>query len=262
MASTKAMASVTVWARAASLAGWGLGREALLALEAVGRYTVYTPGSAAGEPVNILSSFQQPPIAWEENRELLREKIASTVTALLGLIGLKDIDPLRSREHILLSHLVEDAWRAGKDMDLGALILAIQSPPMRQLGVFDLDTFFPPKDRFELAMALNAILAAPSFGAWLKGDPFDVDGFLRGPGGKLRHAIFYIAHLSDAEKTFFIALLLQQVRAWLRVQPGSSALRALLYIDEMFGYLPPYPHNPPTKTPLPTATTSGVSVPA
>ncbi len=231
------------------LAQWGIDGARLRRLKEAAEFTIFTPGSETGRAVNVLDALRRPAGDWDGDAEMLRDRVQGMVSALLGLIGI-EADPLRSREHILLSHLIEDAWRAGKDMNLGALILAIQDPPMRQLGVFDLDTFFPPKERFELAMALNAILAAPSFGAWLKGEPFDVDGFLRGSSGKPRHAIFYIAHLSDAEKTFFIALLLQQVRAWLRVQPGSGVLRALLYIDEMFGYLPPYPHNPPTKTPL------------
>ncbi|MBI5880290.1 MAG: DUF87 domain-containing protein [Chloroflexi bacterium] len=231
------------------LAQWGIDGERMRRLREKTEFTIYTPGSEAGRAVNVLDALRRPSGNPDDDAEALRDKVQGIVSALLGLIGI-EADPLRSREHILLSHLVENAWRAGKDMDLGALILAIQDPPVRKLGVFDLDTFFPAKDRFELAMALNAILAAPSFAPWLAGDPFDVDAFLRAPDGKPRHAIFYVAHLSDAERAFFIALLLQQVRAWMRVQPGSTALRALLYIDEMFGVLPPYPHNPPTKTPL------------
>ncbi|TMC58713.1 MAG: ATP-binding protein [Chloroflexi bacterium] len=235
------------------LAQWGIDGARIQRLRDAADYTIFTPGSEAGQPVNILDALRVPRPAGEPDAQVdaenQTEKIQGIVSAILGLIGIQ-ADPLRSREHILLSHLIEHAWRAGKDMDVAQLILGIQDPPMRKLGVFDLDTFFPPKDRFELAMALNAILAAPSFESWLKGEPFDVGSFLRAADGKARHSIFYIAHLSDAERAFFVALLLQQVRSWLRAQPGTSNLRAVLYFDELFGYLPPYPSNPPTKTPL------------
>src|SRR5512135_2657600 len=185
------------------LSGWGLGREALLALEAAGRYTIYTPGSAAGEPVNILSSFQPPPIPWEENRELLREKIASTVTALLGLIGLNNIDPLRSREHILLSNIIESAWSQSNPLDLTELILQVQNPPFTRLGAFPLDDFFPSRERFDLAVLLNNFLAAPSFETWQEGQTLDVDAMLFGDGREPRQCIFYLAHLDDNERMFF-----------------------------------------------------------
>jgi uncharacterized protein DUF87 len=246
----------------AGLAQWGIDGARIQKLRDSADFTIFTPGSEAGVPINILDALRVPSASWDDDAENLREKIQGIVSAVLGLIGV-EADPLRSREHILLSHLIEHAWRAGKDMDVAQLILGIQDPPMRKLGVFDLDTFFPPKDRFELAMALNAILAAPSFEPWLKGEPFDVASFLSslnppspstplptGAKGKPRHAIFYIAHLSDAERLFFVSLLLEQVRSWMRVQSGTNNLRALLYFDEMFGYLPPYPHNPSTKTPL------------
>jgi hypothetical protein len=236
----------------AGLAEWGIGGARIQRLRDSAEFTIYTPGSEAGVPVNILDALRVPPGGWESDPEDLREKIQGIVSAVLGLSGL-ETDPLRSREHILLSHLVEQAWRAGRDMDIEQLILGIQNPAMRKLGVFDLDTFFPPKDRFELAMALNSILAAPSFETWLKGVPFDIASFLWSSTGgsvKPRHSIFYIAHLSDAERMFFVSLLLQQVRSWMRAQPGTNNLRALLFFDELFGYLPPYPHNPSTKTPL------------
>ncbi len=233
----------------AGLAQWGIDGARIQKMRDSADFTIFTPGSEAGQPINILDALRVPSAGWDADAENLHEKIQGIVSALLGLIGVQ-ADPLRSREHILLSHLIENAWRANKDMDVTQLILGIQDPPMRKLGVFDLDTFFPPKDRFELAMALNAILAAPSFEPWLKGEPFDVQNFFKAQNGKPRHSIFYIAHLSDAERIFFVSLLLQQVRSWLRAQPGTSNLRVLLYFDELFGYLPPYPSNPPTKTPL------------
>ncbi len=228
------------------LAGCGLGRDALLALQSAGRYTIYTPGSAAGEPVNILSSFQPPPIPWQENRELLREKIASTVTAVLGLIGLDNIDPLRSREHILLANIIEEAWSNTRPLDLTELIMQVQNPPFERLGAFPLDHFYPQKERSDLAMLLNNFLAAPSFETWQEGQSLDIQAMLTGSDGRPRQCIFYLAHLDDNERMFFTTLLFAAVEAWMRTQRGTSGLRAILYFDEISGYLPPV-NNPPSK---------------
>lgn len=229
------------------LSDWGIGPERLRALKEAAQFAIFTPGSDAGLPVSILASLKAPPVAWESNRELLREKISGTVTALLGLVGFKDIDPVRSREHILLSNIFEFAWSKGKDLDLGELILQTQSPPFAKLGVFDVNTFFPEKDRFELAMTLNNILASPAFQAWIEGQPLDIPGLLRTPEGRPRHSIFYIAHLNDAERMFFVTLLFSAVEAWMRTQAGTTTLRSIVYFDEIFGYLPPL-GNPPSKT--------------
>ena len=211
-------------------------------------FRIYTPGSDAGIPVSILQSFAAPPLNWDDNAELLRERIQGTVSALLGLVGV-EADPIRSREHILLSNLFEHYWRAGEDLDLPKIIMSIQNPPIRQLGVFDIDTMFPEKDRFELSMMLNNIIAAPSFQSWLQGDALDISGFLYTDKGKPRHSIFYIAHLSDAERMFFVTMLLNQLVTWMRTQPGTTSLRALLYMDEVFGFFPPVAE-PPSKKPL------------
>ena len=228
------------------LADWGLGHEALAALQAAGRYTIFTPGSTAGQPVNILSSFQAPNVPWAGYEEVLREKIAGTVTAVLGLIGYTDIDPLRSREHILISNIMETAWSQGQPLDLTELILQTQTPPFQRLGAFPVDSFFPPKDRMELAMALNNFLAAPSFQTWQQGQALDVQALLYTADGKPRQSIFYIAHLDDNERMFFTTLLFAAVETWMRTQRGSTGLRALLYFDEIQGYLPPVA-NPPSK---------------
>jgi len=231
------------------LTEWNIGPERMRALQNAAHFAVYTPGSDAGIPVSILASLKAPPIPWESNRELLREKISGTVTALLGLVGLNNIDPVRSREHILLSNIFEYAWSQGRDLDLGELILQTQSPPFPKLGVFDVNTFFPEKDRFELAMLLNNILAAPAFQTWIEGQPLDIASLLYGPDGRPRHSVFYIAHLTDAERMFFVTLLYSAVESWMRAQSGTNSLRALLYFDEIFGYLPPI-GNPPSKQPM------------
>jgi len=231
------------------LAQWGIRSDRLRALGNSAQFAVYTPGSDAGIPISILASLKAPAIPWKENRELLREKISGTVTALLGLVGLKDVDPVRSREHILLANIFETAWSQGKDLDLGELILQTQNPPFEKLGVFDISTFFPNEDRLELAMLLNNILAAPAFKTWIEGQPLDIPELLYTPDGRPRHSVFYIAHLSDAERMFFVTLLYSAVETWMRTQPGSSALKAILYFDEIFGYLPPVA-NPPSKEPM------------
>jgi len=227
-------------------AEWGLTREQRVALQTSVQYTVFTPGSSAGRPVSILSSFAAPQVSWEENREVLREKISSTVTALLGLVGMSDVDPLRSREHILLSNLLEHAWSQGRSLDLVELIMQVQTPPFERLGAFPLDHFFPQKERMDLAMLLNNFLASPSFQSWVEGDPLDVAAMLYMPDGRPRHSIFYLAHLTDSERMFFVTLLCAAVEAWARLQRGTSTLRAMFYFDEIFGYLPPI-SNPPSR---------------
>ena len=209
---------------------------------------IYTPGSNAGLPVSILKSFAAPEDDVLNDTELLRERISTTVTGLLGLLGV-DADPIQSREHILLSTILGHAWRQGSDLDLAAVIQGIQSPPVAKIGVMDVEAFFPSKDRFALAMKLNNLLAAPGFQAWLEGAPLDIQQLLHTASGKPRLAIFSIAHLSDAERMFFVTLLLSQMVGWMRAQSGTTSLRALFYMDEIFGYFPPVA-NPPSKLPL------------
>jgi hypothetical protein len=228
---------------------WGIGEDRLLELQNSVKFAIYTPGSDSGIPVSVLSSLAAPDLYWESNRDVLRERISSTVTALLGLVGMNDIDPIKSREHILLSNIFEHHWSEGNDLDLTELILQTQTPPFPNLGAFPVDTFFPPKDRMELAMVLNNILAAPAFETWREGEPLDIQAMLFTPDGKPRHSIFYLAHLSDGERMFFITLLLSAVETWMRTQSGSASLRALLYMDEIYGYLPPTAV-PPSKGPL------------
>ena len=231
------------------LAKWDIDSARLRALKNAAQFAVYTPGSDAGIPVSVLSSFAVPNLDWKENREILREKIASTVTALLGLIGEEDLDPLRSREHILLSHIFENAWSKGKSLDLTELILQTQNPPFDKLGALPLDSFFPSKERTDLVMQLNAILASPSFETWREGQALDIPDLLYMPDGRPRHSVFYLAHLSETERMFFVTLLFSAVETWMRTQSGANSLRAILYMDEIYGYLPPQ-KNPPSKPPL------------
>lgn len=239
--------AAAVWRQ--GLAEWGIAPDRLLALKNAVQFAVYTPGSDSGIPVSILASLKAPTIPWEGNREILREKISGTVTALLGLVGLQGVDPVRSREHILLANIFEQAWSQGRDLDLGELILQAQNPPFSRLGVFDVNTFFPERERFELAMLLNNILAAPAFQVWIEGQPLDIHALLHAPDGRPRHSVFYIAHLSEAERMFFVTLLFTAIETWMRAQSGTSTLRALVYFDEILGYLPPV-MAPPSKQPM------------
>ena len=227
---------------------WGQSGERIQKLRDAADVVVYTPGSNAGIPVSILKSFAAPSQEILDDAELLRERISTTVTSLLGLVGV-EADPIKSREHILLSTILNHTWEAGQDLDLATLIQQIQTPQVAKIGVLDLDSFYPSKERFALAMQLNNLLAAPGFSAWLEGEALDVGQMLHSPGGKPRLAIFSIAHLNDAERMFFVTLLLSQTLGWVRAQSGTTSLRAILYMDEIFGYFPPVA-NPPSKQPL------------
>jgi len=232
------------------LAGWQQDGARIQRLRDAADVVIYTPGSNAGLPVSILKSFSAPSADVLNDAELLRERISTTVTSLLGLLGI-EADPIQSREHILLSTILDQTWKKEEDLDLASLIQAIQSPPVSKIGVMDVDSFFPSKDRFALAMKLNNLLAAPGFQAWLEGEALDIQSIMYTPQGKPRLAIFSIAHLNDAERMFFVTLLLSQMVGWMRAQSGTTSLRALLYMDEIFGYFPPV-SNPPSKLPLMT----------
>jgi hypothetical protein len=228
------------------LKDWGMGRAEITAYSNSVSRTIFTPGSTTGMPVNILASFKAPEISWDENEEILREKISATVTALLTLIGIKEIDPLRSREHILLANIIEHDWKDGTSPDLTDLIKQIQNPPINQLGAFSVNEFYPKRERAELAILLNNFLASPTFQSWVEGPPLDIQEMLYTKDGKPRHSIFYLAHLDDAERMFFITLLYSAVETWMRKQQGTGDLRAIIYFDEIHGYLPPV-SNPPSK---------------
>lgn len=230
------------------LSDWAQSGERIQRLRDAAEVAIYTPGSSAGLPVSILKSFAAPPPEIMEDGELLQERVTTTVTSLLGLLNI-DADPLQSREHILLSTIIGQIWQQGKDLDLAALISQIQNPPISKIGVLDVESFYPSKERFGLVMALNNLIASPGFSAWLQGVPLDIGQILHTSAGKPRVAIFSIAHLSDTERMFFVSLLLNQILGWMRSQPGTTSLRALVYMDEIFGYFPPTA-NPPSKKPL------------
>lgn len=241
-----AASQAALWKK--GLADWGQDGKRIAKFSDAADVSVYTPGSSAGVGVSALRSFDAPPAQILGDLDAYRDKVHSTVTSLLTLVGL-DVDPLVGREHILLASIFENAWGAGRGLGLPEIIGAVQTPSFDKVGVMDLESFYPAKDRFALAMRLNSLLASPGFKAWLEGEPLDVNRFLYGDDGKPRVSIFSIAHLSDSERMFFVTMLLNEVLAWVRSQPGTGSLRAILYMDELFGYLPPTA-NPPSKLPL------------
>ncbi|MEO1059026.1 MAG: helicase HerA-like domain-containing protein, partial [Actinomycetota bacterium] len=228
------------------LAGWGLDGAAIEQLRAAAPVTIYTPGSTAGVPLNIVGSLTAPDDL--SDSELVNDEIDGYVSGLLGLVDI-EADPLASREHILLSNLIAHAWNAGQAIDLTALVGMVATPPIRKLGVFELDQFFPPDDRMAFAMRLNGLLASPAFAEWATGEPLDIQSLLYRPDGSPRCAVITTAHLGDEERQFVTSLLLSKLITWMRQQSGVTDLRALLYMDEVAGYLPPTA-KPPTKGPI------------
>ena len=229
------------------LAAWGIEPARIAALRDVAEFTIYTPGSTSGVPLNVVGSLRRP--ADGTDAETVADEVEGFVSGLLGMVGV-DADPLSGREHILLSNLVHDAWDAGVDLDLPTLVARVQDPPLRKLGVYDLDTFFPPKDRTALAMTLNGLLASRAFAAWAEGPDLDIDRLLRSAdGARPACAIVSLAHLGDEERQFVVSLLLGKLITWMRRQPGTDALRVLVYFDEVLGFVPPTAA-PPAKAPI------------
>jgi hypothetical protein len=237
------------------LAEWGQDAERIRRLQEKVDINVFTPGSRAGVPVSIISSLDVPEAAIVEDHELFAERIESTVSSLLALMGVS-ADPIQSKEHILLSNIFSTCWQNQESLSLASLIGYIQSPPFSSIGVVEVNEFFAEKKRQELAMRLNSLLASPGFSAWLKGVPLDIKQMLNAPDGRARISIFSIAHLGDTERMFFVSLLLNQMLGWMRAQSGTTSLRALLYMDEIYGYLPPTA-NPPSKKPMLTMLKQG-----
>ena len=227
---------------------WGQGSERIQRFRDAANVEIFTPASNAGRPITVLKSFDAPGPQTLNDGEAFRERIMSAVSGLLALLQI-DADPISSREHILLSTILEASWKESKNVDMGTLIRSIQAPPFDKVGFMDLESFYPADQRFKLAMSLNNLLASPSFAAWLEGETLDIQKLMYTPEGKPRIAIISIAHLSDQERMFFVTILLNEMLAWMRSQPGTSSLRALLYMDEIFGYFPPTA-NPPSKQPM------------
>ncbi len=245
-ASEYANAQAKLWRD--GLGQWGQDGERIAQLRQAADFAVYTPGSHSGRPLSVLSSFAAPPPEVLGESDLLRDQVTTAASSLLSLIGI-DADPIRSREHILLSTIIEFTWKERRDLDLAGLIQLIQRPPVQRVGVLDLESFYPEKDRFKLALLVNNLLASPGFSSWLEGEPMDVGHLLYTPEGRPRVSIGNIAHLGEKERMFVVSLLVNQMLSWMRSRSGTTSLRALLYMDEIFGYMPPVAE-PPSKRPL------------
>jgi hypothetical protein len=241
-----ATAQAELWSK--GLSDWGEDGNRIQRFKDAANVTVYTPGGTAGPGVSLLKAFNAPGPEVKSDAELYRDRISVTTDGLLSLVGLEG-DPFNSREHILISNIIELAWNQGQDVTLESLIQSIQVPPIEKVGVMDIESFYPSKERFALALMLNNLLASPSFKDWLEGAPLDINRFCYDDNGKPKISVFSIAHLEDRERMFFVTLFLNEVISWMRSQPGTGSLRALLYMDELYGYLPPVA-NPPSKSPL------------
>jgi len=238
----------------AGLAEWGEDGARIERLRQAADFAIYTPGSKAGLGVSLLASFAAPPAAMREDAEMLAERAGSTATSLLSLAGVDA--PPRSPEHTLVSNVLTAAWSEGRDLDLPAIIEQIQKPPFAKVGVVDVETFLPQRARFDLAMKFNAVLAAPGFERWFEGEALDPARLLYTAEGRPRVVVFSIAHLGDAERMFFVSLLLNQIVGWMRGLTGTSSLRVIIYMDEIGGYFPPVAV-PPSKAPLLTLLKQG-----
>ncbi len=217
------------------LAAWHQPTERIARLKSAAEFSIYTPGSEGGKPLSILRSFNAPSAETVADTTLFRDYVLAAVSGLLALAGIT-ADPIRSREHILLSTILDYHWRLGQDLDIPALIHEVQKPPFSKVGVFDLDSFYPANERMSLAMALNNLIASPGFSVWAQGESLDIQRLLYTPEGRPRVAVLSIAHLADSERMFFVTILLNAVMAWMRKQSGTSSLRAILYMDEIFGF--------------------------
>ncbi len=247
------------WRR--GLEEWSQPLDRIARLREAAEFRIYTPGSTAGRPLAMLRSLDPPNVS-DDDPTRFRDRVTAAAASLLSWAGV-DADPVQSREHILVSAILAEAWQQGRSVDLPSLIGSIQKPPFDRIGVFDLETFFPAAARLELALRLNHLLAAPGFAAWLEGDPLDVQRLLYSPEGRPRVSVVSLAHLSEAERMMVTTLLLGEVVAWMRAQPGTSALRAVLYMDEVFGFFPPTaspPSKPPMLTLLKQARAAGLGV--
>ncbi|WP_169942213.1 DUF87 domain-containing protein [Campylobacter sp. RM15925] len=205
---------------------------------------IYTPKSSAGVGVALLGDFACP---YMDNEEEFSEYVSSLASSILSLIGVDN--DVNSKEHLLISNIFTHKFKENSDVTLEELIGFIATPPFAKIGVFDVEKFYPSSERMKLAIKINTLLASPDFKAWLNGERLDIGKMLFDKNGKARCNVFTISHLKDSERMFFVTLLLNEIIAWMRKTEGTSSLRAILYMDEIFGFFPPN-GNPPSKTPM------------
>ena len=231
------------------LAAWHLTPADVARFRATTRVRVITPGSTAGEPLHVLSSLERRSPLWESDPESARAALSAAVSLVLRLLG-RDPDPARSREHVLLAVLAERRLRAGQSADLASLLGDLEAPPIAEIGALTLEAFLPKKERRALSVALNTLLASPTFETWRQGTTLDVGAWLTPTDGRTPAVVVSVAHLDDDERALVLGVLLEETLAWVRSLPGTQRLRALVVFDEVYGFLPPHPANPPTKRPI------------
>jgi len=246
--------TASLWRR--GLEGSGLDGRDIAAVASGVEWQLVTPGLAGGVPLDVLPSLSAP-AGWDPAGapDAARDRVEGVSGALLSLVG-RGGDPLTDRDMVLLGNVLMELWRRGERVDLPRLLGSLADPPLEQLGVLPLETVYPRKDRMELVLALNTLLASPAFAAWTTGTPLDMTELL-GTRSAPRATIVSLAHLDEEQRLFAMTLLFTELVAWMRNQPASGSLRALLYVDEVQGILPPYPASPPTKRPLLTLIKQG-----
>lgn len=251
---TAATEQATLWRKGLNRSGLH-GSDVAAVAQGV-RWRLLTPGISSGAPLDILPSLT-PPAGWDPGADPdgARDRVNGLTSALLSLVD-RGGDPLSDPDHVLVASIILEIWRQGRGLDLAGLLGNIAEPPIDHLGALPLETFYPRDRRMKLVMALNTLIASPSFSAWTEGTPLDMEELLGTPGNP-KATIITLAHLDDRQRQFCLALVVSELVAWMRRQPASSGLRALLYIDEVQGILPPYPANPPTKGPLLTLLKQG-----
>jgi len=227
----------------------GIGERELERYRARIRLRVITPGVTSGESLHVLSSLERRSPRWDTDPESARDALSAAVSLVLRLLG-RDPDPARSREHVLLSVLAERHLAAGENADIATLMRDLIDPPVDEIGALPMNAFMRKKERAALAAALNALLASPTFGSWRKGASLDVAEWIAPTDGRTPGVVVSVAHLDDEERVLVLGVVLEEILSWVRGLPGTSRLRALVVFDEVYGYLPPYPANPPTKRPL------------
>lgn len=247
--SVQEIAAALATEREVGLRAWGIGEAELSRFHKSTEFTVITPGSSAGVPLHLLSSLERPAKSWEESPDAARASLSAAVSLLLRLLG-RDADPASSREHVLLSVLAERRSRLGVPSDLGALLEDVNKPPIERIGALPVDEFLPKRERAALSAALNTLLASPTFATWREGVALDIGSWLTPREGRTPAVIVSVAHLDDDERALVLGVLLEEILTWVRGLPGSKRLRALIAFDEVYGFLPPHPTNPPTKRPL------------
>ena len=235
--------------RRKGLEAWSIGERELVEFHAKTCVRVLTPGSSAGEPLHVLSSLERRSDRWDTDPDAARSTLSAAVSLLLRLVG-RDPDPARSKEHVFLSVLAERRLMSKQPSDIAALLEDVQKPPIERVGALSVDQFLPKKDRKELAAAMNTLLASPTFASWREGETLDPAAWLAPRDGKTPAVIVSVAHLDDEERALVLGVVLEEILTWVRGLSGSQRLRALVVFDEVYGFLPPHPQNPPTKRSL------------